>query len=525
MSIASEITRINNNISAAYTAVSNKGGTLPQTQNSANLATAIGTISGGGGSGEGIFTENSPTVITHYDNLAFTICGTNFGTNGGKVLILDRESNAYVDLNDYGIHITDWDNQHITFDDSIFNYSVSFCGSTSIVVQPLKTSGTPNVYYPESNRFLVESNIPVSGWGIVYYKDALGNYQNYTITSKNDFKSIMTNVTSNVAFNRPVTIALDEITIDDIVGFQFGEDFTYESNLLSGFCNCYVNFDQPIVFPEKAFYSTGNGCSVCFNACHKFNQPIKFNDNDNNIKIYTNSFSNLLSFNQPFDLSKFSKVGTSFFAYNSSFNQPLDASNITSIGTYFMQYCSSFNQPLTINSSVVQTPSNFLSYCQSFNSPITFNGTITKYGNYFLAGNYNFNQSVPSSTVTSIGTNFLYNCYNFNKPITINSSLTNIQPYFMSGCRSFNQEITIPSTVTFVGQYFMNNCMSLQSIIVNTEECPTDDYSLSNGSNYCFPAAFGLEVKGTESTTWCTALPDKSQSSPSLYRRLIDAGS
>ena len=49
MSIASEITRINNNIANAYTAINSKGGTLPQTQNSANLATAINSISGGGG--------------------------------------------------------------------------------------------------------------------------------------------------------------------------------------------------------------------------------------------------------------------------------------------------------------------------------------------------------------------------------------------------------------------------------------------------------------------------------------------
>ena len=49
MSIASEISRINTNIASAYTAVSNKGGTLPQTQNSANLATAIDSITTGGG--------------------------------------------------------------------------------------------------------------------------------------------------------------------------------------------------------------------------------------------------------------------------------------------------------------------------------------------------------------------------------------------------------------------------------------------------------------------------------------------
>lgn len=45
MTIANEITRINNNISAAYVAAEYKGATLPATQNSANLADTIYTIS------------------------------------------------------------------------------------------------------------------------------------------------------------------------------------------------------------------------------------------------------------------------------------------------------------------------------------------------------------------------------------------------------------------------------------------------------------------------------------------------
>jgi len=48
MTVASEVTKLNTNLTAAYTAVSNKGGTLPASQNFDNLATAIGTISGGG---------------------------------------------------------------------------------------------------------------------------------------------------------------------------------------------------------------------------------------------------------------------------------------------------------------------------------------------------------------------------------------------------------------------------------------------------------------------------------------------
>lgn len=48
MSVQSEINRINTNIATAYTAVANKGGTLPTTQNSSNLAEAINSIQGGG---------------------------------------------------------------------------------------------------------------------------------------------------------------------------------------------------------------------------------------------------------------------------------------------------------------------------------------------------------------------------------------------------------------------------------------------------------------------------------------------
>ena len=61
MSITSEITRINTNIASAYTACSNKGATMPVTQNSANLATTISSISGGGGGGATIY--NSETEM------------------------------------------------------------------------------------------------------------------------------------------------------------------------------------------------------------------------------------------------------------------------------------------------------------------------------------------------------------------------------------------------------------------------------------------------------------------------------
>ena len=48
MSVASEITRINTNIANAYTKAIEKGAPAPTTQNSENLASCIGSITGGG---------------------------------------------------------------------------------------------------------------------------------------------------------------------------------------------------------------------------------------------------------------------------------------------------------------------------------------------------------------------------------------------------------------------------------------------------------------------------------------------
>ena len=70
MTIASEITKLNTNLTNAYTAVDSKGGTLPQAQNFDNLATAIASIPSSGGSGiletimENVVAGNNPVDTT-----------------------------------------------------------------------------------------------------------------------------------------------------------------------------------------------------------------------------------------------------------------------------------------------------------------------------------------------------------------------------------------------------------------------------------------------------------------------------
>lgn len=76
MSIASEITRINNNIANAYTQVNAKGGTLPATQNSNNLATAISNIQTGiTPTGTTNITQNGVYDVTNYASADVSVSG------------------------------------------------------------------------------------------------------------------------------------------------------------------------------------------------------------------------------------------------------------------------------------------------------------------------------------------------------------------------------------------------------------------------------------------------------------------
>src|SRR5699024_11178108 len=53
MSVADQINRIKTNIANTYTAAQAKGATMPQTQNSDNLAACVQSITTGGGGGGG----------------------------------------------------------------------------------------------------------------------------------------------------------------------------------------------------------------------------------------------------------------------------------------------------------------------------------------------------------------------------------------------------------------------------------------------------------------------------------------
>ena len=96
MSIASEIMRIQGNISDAYTAAQAKGATIPATQNSDNLATTISTISGGGGDTTGWI----PKAIDANGKLVGSSTAPNF--------------TGVEDIGDYVLYYSNYQNTRLT---------------------------------------------------------------------------------------------------------------------------------------------------------------------------------------------------------------------------------------------------------------------------------------------------------------------------------------------------------------------------------------------------------------------------
>ena len=73
MSVADQINRIKTNIANTYTAAQAKGATMPQTQNSDNLATCVQSITTGGGGGStqfGLTAEQMLGTVNEYGTLS-----------------------------------------------------------------------------------------------------------------------------------------------------------------------------------------------------------------------------------------------------------------------------------------------------------------------------------------------------------------------------------------------------------------------------------------------------------------------
>lgn len=204
MTIASEITRINNNIAAAYTALSGKGATMPATQNSANLATTVATVSSGGG---------DTIMAINYTGAAIA--------QGDKVW-LNKKANVSASSVSVtgGTSVSDTVFPMDVTGNSVFykrgayyyKYDITSTDTTEIVTNPEYDAGFYAVYYDNYNNMFVKT-VAVNASG-VSDTGMICNQDNYAIEYKTTSSSAcnLYKIDKEDNFNITKTWAVSSIT-------------------------------------------------------------------------------------------------------------------------------------------------------------------------------------------------------------------------------------------------------------------------------------------------------------------------
>ena len=393
MSISSEITRINTNISNAYTAVGNKGGTLPVTQNSANLATAISSITTGGGS---------------------------------SIPVQEKDINFY-DYDGTLLHsYTLAEVQELTELPELPTQQGLTCQGWNWTLADLKAEGKPTdvgaVYITDDGKTRLyihiatdtRMNVPlclkVSSGGSVDVNWGDGSdVENFP---GNDFNNILPT-------HQYRTIGDYVITLNPIG-------------------NCTLTLG-------------GNSNSYCImgntQESNKVYQNMLTNVEVGNKVSYIDAYAfyNCCSLSKITIPNNVTKITSSAFYYCYSLSKIIVPSGVTSIGSSAFYYCSSLSK-ISIPSSVTSISNNAFAYCCSL-SKISIPNSITSITDSLFSNCQSLSKIVISNNITIFGSAPFSNCYSLSK-ISIPSGITTLNSTF-SNCQSLSK-IIIPSSVTSI---------------------------------------------------------------------------
>ena len=281
MSIASAITAAQGRVADAYTAISNKGGTLPATQNLTNMPTAINSIPSGGGS-DTISSYQIVSGVLNRRTNTYNLTGTEF-------------SNA-TSIDSYGLYYAFYGCTGITG-------SIDLSSVTSI--------GDYGLYYSFSNCTGITGSIDLSSvtsignYGLSYaFYGCTGitgsidlsnvtSIESYGLSYAFNYCTGITNIDlSGVTSIRNRTLYYAFHYCTGITNIDLSNVTSIESYGLSyafNYCTGITNIDLSDVTSIDSY-----GFRYAFNYCLKL-QTINFNS------IKTTSFNNVNVFNSMFN--------------------------------------------------------------------------------------------------------------------------------------------------------------------------------------------------------------------------------
>lgn len=401
MTIAESLTKLSTDIDAAYTAIGNKGGTVPEDKNTDNLASAVESITGG--------------VRPPLPEYPYPIDEEEMADGGeyGKIAYLRDDTVHYytaTSATDLAIRqnsstITSYNIKTLSDNFVITNANtLAFSAGSSITTIP--------------DYFLVQMPLLQA----VYLQGAtnlktIGSSFIYKAPNFNSLLEIPNTVTSignsflqgAASYNQPLSLSSSLTTIG--------------ASFLSG---C-TSFNQPFILPDGLTSITHS----FLYGCSSFNQPLVFPETLSTLGGTVSSYN------------------AGVMGYCDSFNHPIQfPASLSTISPYFMYHCTNFNSTIEFRNQTATIGNGFLQECISFNQPITLPTSSTDIGANFLYACSNFNQPLQlPSTVTSIGSNFLGGCYRFTQPFTVPSAITSVGSGFMTGSYRFIGPLTLETSV------------------------------------------------------------------------------
>ena len=488
MSIQSEITRISGNVSDAFTAITNKGVTVPAGSTSDDLADLISQISGGGGGAISIVdtpdaaggTVRTITAVDISDTTAVAgdvAQGKYFYTaDGTKTAGTASGGGGGGSVSPKQVNFIDYDGT------VLYSYTAQEANAMSALpANPSHSGLTAQGWNWTLAQIKAQLTAVPDGpvWVGQMYVTQSGDTELDVRMPEGRLFPILT-----IAVNGTVTVDWGDNTATDTVTgsslttrqavphtYAAPGDYTMKIHVVSGSFTFYCDTSYTILRKN----TTGNENRVYENCV----QAVRLGNGITSIG--NNTFQNCYSLASITIPSGVTSIGTSAFSGCYSLASITIPSDITSIENNAFYNCYSLAS-ITIPSSVTSIGAYVFYYCYSLVS-ITVPSGVTSIGGSAFYYCYSLASITLPSGVTSIGTYAFYYCYSLAS-ITIPSGVTSIGAYVFYGCSSL-ASITIPSGVTSIGNNAFQNCYSLASITL-----PSSVTSIGNNVfTYCYGVA------------------------------------